>query len=65
VKTWAVGCFGLSRVAACVPIGREGLGTALPGTVFFLFGFTSVFVHGVIGLLYAGLCVCEEFENAI
>ncbi len=66
MKTRPVDGFVVSGAAACVSIGRKRLRTALPGmALFFLFGFASFLVDGVIGLLYAGLRLRKELEDAV
>ncbi len=66
MKTRPVDGFVISEAPACVPIGRERLRTALSGmALFFLFGFASFLVHGVIGLLDAGLGLRKEVEDAV
>jgi hypothetical protein len=66
VKTRPVVGFVVSETAACVSIGCERLRTALPGmALFFLFAFSSFFIHGVVGLLDAGLSLRKELEDAV
>ncbi len=65
VKTRPVDGFVLDEVVACVAIGREWLRTALSGAVVFCLRFSAFFIHSIVGLLDAGLHLCEELENAV